>query len=251
MKVIFFLLLSISLILSQNINENAKNEGKKKLKEETSKLKNKNLNLTNNNLSQEENRNKNPPLNMTNDEMDKIMLCTAVVQDVIKQKQKDLEKVKNKLKLSNMNMLVEKVGTVIFEKCTKKMDMKTVNKYFKNLNLLTNYEWEKSFNEYLKVDFEQYHNTSDLTFTPEQELLMYKFNKVNELFRQKRGEYEAENRKIRIGNFDFESIPSSFKLSIFLIILALFFGGMFYFLKTLQRKPKDKKKKDKEKRKKN
>ena len=129
--------------------------------------------------------------------------------------------------------------------------MKIVNKFFKNLNLLNNFEWEKDFNEYLKIDFDKYHNTSDLAFTPEQEVLMYKFNKVNELFRQKREEYEAENRKIRIGKFDFESIPLSFKLGIFLIILTLFFGGIFYFLKTLERKPKDKKKKDKEKKKKN
>ena len=44
-----------------------------------------------------------------------------------------------------------------------------------------------------------------------------------------------------------ESIPSSIKLGVFLVILILFFGGIFYFLKTLDRKPKDKKKKEKKK----
>jgi len=244
MKVIILLLLSISLILSQNTNKISRNEGKKESKEETSKLKNQNLNSKNISSSQIENRNQNHPLNMTNDEMDKIMLCTALVQDIIKQKQADIGKAKQKLNLTNMNMLAEKVGTDIFEKCTKKMDMKIVNKYFKNLNLLIDFEWDKSFNEYLKVDFDKYHNARDLKFTPEQELLMYKFNKVNELFRQKRGEYEAENRKIRIGNLDFENIPLSFKLAIFIAILVLIFGGMFYFLKTLERKPKDKKKRE-------
>ena len=152
-------------------------------------------------------------------------------------------------------MLYEKVGTDIFEKCNKKIDIKIVNKYFKNLSLIKDFEWEKSFDEFSKIDFDKYHNASDLTYTIEQQLLMYKFNKVNELFRQKRADqrevFEAENRKIRIGQIDMDSIPLSFKLGIFLVILVLFFGGIFYFLKTLDKRPKDKKKKDKEKKKKN
>lgn len=192
---------------------------------------------------------------MSNDEMDKIMLCTVVVQEIIKKSQNDIEKVHKKLNLSNVNMLYEKVGTDIFEKCNKKIDIKIVNKYFKNLSLIKDFEWEKSFDEFSKIDFDKYHNASDLTYTIEQQLLMYKFNKVNELFRQKRADqrevFEAENRKIRIGQIDMDSIPLSFKLGIFLVILVLFFGGIFYFLKTLDKRPKDKKKKDKEKKKKN
>lgn len=246
MKLLFFFLLSISLISSQSENKTSEKVGDEPSKTKTS---------ANNTSSRQENRNKGPPLNMTNDEMDTIMLCTVVVQEIIKKSQNDIEKVEKRLNLSNTNMLYEKVGTDIFEKCNKKIDIKLVNKYFKNLTLMKDFEWEKSFDEFSKIDFDKYHNASDLTYTFEQQILMYKFNKVNELFRQKRADqrevFEAENRKIRIGQIDMDSIPLSFKLGIFLVILVLFFGGIFYFLKTLDKRPKDKKKKDKEKKKKN
>ena len=246
MKLLFFFLLSISLISSQSENKTSEKIVDEPSKTETS---------ANNTSSKQENRNRGPPLNMTNDEMDTIMLCTVVVQEIIKNSQNDIEKVQKRLNLSNANMLYEKVGTDIFEKCNKKIDIKLVNKYFKNLTLMKDFEWEKSFDEFSKIDFDKYHNTSDLTYNFEQQILMYKFNKVNELFRQKRADqrevFEAENRKIRIGQIDMDSIPLSFKLGIFLVILVLFFGGIFYFLKTLDKKPKDKKKKDKEKKKKN
>ena len=246
MKLLFFLLLSISLISSQSENKTSEKIVDEPSKTETS---------ANNTSSSKENRNRGPPLNMTIDEMDTIMLCTVVVQEIIKNSQNDIEKVQKRFNLSNANMLYEKVGTDIFEKCNKKVDIKLVNKYFKNLTLLKDFQWEKSFDEFSKIDFDKYHNTSDLTYNFEQQILMYKFNKVNELFRQKRADqrevFEAENRKIRIGQLDMDSIPLSFKLGIFLVILVLFFGGIFYFLKTLDKKPKDKKKKDKEKKKKN
>ena len=250
MKAIFILLLSISLILTQKENKISEKQEKKKSEEETSTLKNINLNSTNHTSSKRAPR-RNSPLNMTVDEMDRILLCTIIVQDIIKKKNQNMQEVSKKLNLSNINMLIEKVGTDTFEKCTKTMDMETVNRYFKNLTLIKEYEWEKSFDKYLNIDFDKYHNESDLTFTKEQQLLMNKFKKVNTIFNLKRREkYENENRKIKIANLDFESIPLSFKLGIFLVILFLIFGGIFYFLKTLDKKPKDKKKKDKEKKKK-
>ena len=51
----------------------------------------------------------------------------------------------------------------------------------------------------------------------------------------------------KIKEIDMDSIPSSIKFLIFLVILVLLFGGVFYFLKTLEKKPKDKKKKEKKK----
>jgi len=178
------------LISSQNENKT------EKVEEDSSKTKT----FSNNTR---EDRNRGPPLNMTNDEMDTIMLCTVVVQEIIKKSQNDIEKASKQLNLSSINMLYEKVGTDIFEKCNKKIDIKVVNKYFKNLSLIKDFEWEKSFDEFSKVDFDKYHNASDLTYTFEQQILMYKFNKVNELFRQKRADqremFEAENRKIKIG----------------------------------------------------
>ena len=249
MKAFFIFVLSFSLIITQNPNKIHEKLEKKKSEEEISTLKDTNLNSINHTLYKRVNR-RNSPLNMTVDDMDRILLCTSVVKDIIKQKNKNIQEVHKKLNLSNINMLIEKVGTNIFEKCTKTMDMKTVNKYFKNMSLIKEYEWEKSFDKYLNIDFDKFHNESDLAFTKEQQLLMNKFKKVNTIFNLKRREkYENENRKIKIANVDFESIPLSFKLGIFLVILVLFFGGIFYFLKTLEKKPKDKKKKERKEKK--
>jgi len=245
MKAFFIFVLSISLILALSKNKIPEKQEKKKSEEETLKLKYINLNSTNQTLYKRLNR-RNSPLNMTVDDMDRILLCTSVVQDIIKQKNKNIQEIHKKLNLSNINKLIEKIGTDIFEKCTKTMDMKTVNKYFKNMTLIKDYEWENSFDKYFNIDFDKYHNESDLAFTKEQQLLMNKFSKVNTIFNLKRREkYENENRKIKIANIDFQSIPLSFKLGIFLVIFILFFGGIFYFLKTLEKKPKDKEKKRK------
>ena len=114
-----------------------------------------------------------------------------------------------------------------------------------------NFKYEKDFDELTKIDFDKYKNRTSLRFSTEQQILMYKYNKINEFYTQKkadeRDKIQQENRKIKIGQIDMESIPLSFKLGIFLVILILFFGGIFYILKTLQRKPKEKKKKDKKK----
>ena len=186
--------------------------------------------------------------NMTIDEMDKMMICTVIVQESIKKLESKIKNIQKKLNISN-NIVNEKIATDIFEKCNKNIDIKTANYYIKNLTFLNSFKWEKKFDEYLQIDFDKYKNQSDLEYTIEQQVLMYKFEKVEEIYNQKKVEdrekYQKENRKIRIGEIDLEKIPSSIKLFIFMIILFLFFGGIFYFLRTLQKKPKEKKKKKK------
>ena len=84
-----------------------------------------------------------------------------------------------------------------------------------------------------------------------QQLLMYKYQRVDELFRQKRADQrdkiDEDNQKIKIGELDMNRIPNSLKLTIFLVVLVLFFGGVFYLLKSMEKKPKDKKKNKKKK----
>ena len=187
--------------------------------------------------------------NMTIDEMDTMMLCTLVVQEKLKKEDSNINKLEKKFNLTNSNIVNEKIATDIFENCNKNLDIKIVNNYIKNLTFLNRFKWEKSFDEVSKVDYGKYKNTTDLEYTLEQQVLMYRFEKVEEIYKQKqiddRERYQKENQKIRIGKFDLENIPNGFKLSIFLIILFIFFGGIFYFLKSLQKKPKDKKKKKK------
>ena len=191
------------------------------------------------------------PFNMSINEIDTIMLCTLVVQESVKKQKKDIEKVQKRLNLTSPNAVYDKVGTDIFEKCNKEINITLVNKYFKNMSFVNDFKWEKVFDDYTKIDFDKYSNESDLRYTMAQQILMYKFRKVDEIYRQKRADerekYEKENRKIRIGKYDMDNIPSSIKLGVFLVILILFFGGCFYLLKTLQKKPLEKKKKEKKK----
>lgn len=262
---IFFLILSISLVLSQEVN---KTEGKEKgpeIKESSEKPKietihdsnstahekPKDTNNTNYKKQQKRDFKSKIPFNMTIDEMDSMVLCTVVVQTAVRNKKSEFEALQKKLNISNINIVYEKLGTDIFEKCNKKIDIKFVNNFIKNLTYFKDLKWSKELDEIVKLDYDKYNNETDLRLTMDQQILMYKYQRVDELFRQKRADerenIDKENQKLKIGQIDMESIPSSVKLGIFLVILVLLFGGVFYLLKTLEKKPKDKKKNKKKK----
>ena len=187
--------------------------------------------------------------NMTINEMDTMMLCTIIVQESIKKYDNKINQIQKKMNLSTSNVLSEKIATDIFEKCVKNLNISIVNYFIKNLTFINNFKWRKNFDEIIDINFDKYKNKTDLEYTMEQQILMYKFEKTEEIYRQKeksdREMYEKENRKIRIGKVELQNIPNSFKLGIFLVILIVFFGGIFYFLGTLKAEKKEKKKKKK------
>ena len=191
------------------------------------------------------------PFNLSFDEMDKMIFCTFVIQNTLRDKKTDLENVQKKMNLSSPNMIYEKLGTDMFEKCNKNADINSVNKYVKNLTYFDNFKLEKSFKSLVDIDFDKYNNQSDLVLTMDQQVLMYKYQSVEEVFRQKRADqreaHEQENQKIKIGSLELDQIPSYVKFTAFLVVLLIIFGGIFYFLKTLEKKPKDKKKNKKKK----
>ena len=191
------------------------------------------------------------PFNLSFDEMDKMIFCTFVIQNALRDKKTDLENVQKKMNLSSPNMIYEKLGTDMFEKCNKNADINIVNKYVKNLTYFDNFILEKSFKSLVDIDFDKYNNQSDLVLTMDQQVLMYKYQSVEEVFRQKRADqreaHEQENQKIKIGSLELDQIPSYVKFTAFLVVLLIIFGGIFYFLKTLEKKPKDKKKNKKKK----
>jgi len=226
------LVLSLTLILCQKQNQNTKND----------------INSPDESLQQNETE----PFNvtMTDDEMDTIMLCTVIVQESLRKQRKDLENAAKKMNLNNKtNLFFEKLGTDYFEKCYNNINISLVHKYVNNLTFDIEFKWEKSFDEYTKFEEKKYNNQTSFNFTMAQQELMYKFKKVNDLFQERsmrrRQKIEEESRKIKIGKIDMENIPFSFKLGIFLTILVLFFGGIFYFLKTLNKTPEKKKQKKK------
>ena len=255
---IFFLFLSLLLILCQEAN---KTDEKKETVEpqtnnvelpkvETIKESNTTTKETNYTHRKPHKKSKNP-FNMTMNEMDTMMFCTFIVQDRVKTDKSKLESLHKRLNISDMNRVYEKVGTDIFENCFKNIDINLVNKYMKNLTYANNFKWRKEYDEISKIDYDKYNNMTDLFLSMDQQVLMYKFQGVNELYRQKKADerdnIDEENRKIKIGQIDMENIPTSFKFIVFLVILILLFGGVFYLLKTLEKKPKEKKKKEKKK----
>ena len=191
------------------------------------------------------------PFNLSFDEMDKMIFCTFVIQNTLKDKKDDLLNIQTKMNLSSPNIIYEKIGTDMFEKCNKNADINTVNKYIKNLTYFNNFKFEKSFKPLIDIDFDKYNNESDLVLTMEQQVLMYKYQSVEEIFRQKRADqreaFEQEEKKIKIGSLELDQIPNYIKFTAFLVVLLIIFGGIFYFLKTLEKKPKDKKKNKKKK----
>ena len=268
-KKIFFLFLSLSLILCQSTNkteESKKPIETKEVKEEPKKdvyVNTDELNTTTHESIKEANYTQSKrqrqrrdfrskiPLNMTENEMDTILLCTAVVQETIKKQKSNFKALQKRLNLSNLNPIYDKVGGDIFEKCNKNLDIKIVHKFIKNLTYFHNFKWVKEFDDIAKIDYDKYNNQTDLVLNYEQQLLMYKFQRIDELYRQKKADerdnIDKENEKIKIGEIDMENIPSSVKFTILLVIIIIFFGGVFYLLKIVEKKPKDKKKKEKKK----
>ena len=249
-----FLFLFISLVLSQNETNTSQppNSTNDEIPINDDDVEELNETLNNSSTHKRPQFDKNRPFNLTYEEMDTMIFCTFVIQDTLREKKSDIEKIQKRLNLSSPNQVYEKLGTDMFEKCNKNADVNLVNKYVVNLTYFDNFKMEKSFKSLSDLDFDKYNNISDLALTMEQQILMYKYQSVEEIFRQKRADQRdtvdnANTNKIKIGNFDIDNIPSPIKFGSLLIVLILIFGGIFYFLKKLEKKPKDKKKNKKKK----
>ena len=189
--------------------------------------------------------------NLTIDTIDTMIFCSIIMDEKVKKYASKIEKLQKKLNVTTPELVSNKISVDIFEKCNQNIKIERVNKYIKNLTFVEDFYWEKYYDVISDIDFDVYKNTSDLEYTTNQTLLMHHYQKAEEVFKQKQDEdrerYIKANQKIRIGNLDLENIPQNFKLGIFLIIFLIFFGGIFYFLKGLNKKigsnPKRKKKK--------
>ena len=189
-------------------------------------------------------------LNMTMDDMDKIMYCTIVADKTMKKEEDEIEEISNKLKLKMPKYLYDKIYVNILKECIN-TDIKTVHKYMNNLTYIESIEWDKTMDKYKKINKDKYKYESDLKMTKEENLLWIQFTEVNELFKNKREEereyLENENRKIRIANIDLEKFPQTLKIALLLGFIIVFFGFIIYYLMTLMKKPKNKKNKEKKK----
>ena len=201
-----------------------------------------NENLTNNKTEEL------PQLNLTMDEMDKMMLCSVFVQEALRKDKDRIEALGNKTNISNL-LVFEKLGADIFENCHKSIDLQTVGKYFKNLTYLGGYEWKNEFDRYIEIDYDKYLEQKNFNLTEDQKEFAKQFTIVKEKFKKKqleeREKIEEENNRLKIGNIDLENIPSNIKGIIFIIVFAIIFIGSLLLLKSLVNKPKKKKEKKK------
>ena len=228
MSKFLFLLL---LILSINCNEESKN---KTLNNNTKKI-----------------VDSKKPFNITIDEIDTMMVCSIIMEQKIKKYTSKIEKLQKKLNVSTTELVTNKISADIFEQCNKLIKIEKVNYFIKNLTFINDFIWEKNFDKITEINFDKYNNITDLEYTTNQQVLMYNFQKAEEVFKQKQMEdrerYIKANQRIKIGSLDLENIPQGFKLGIFLIIFLIFFGGIFYYLKGLNKKLGSNSKKKKKK----
>ena len=194
------------------------------------------------------NRNNTQELNLTIDEMDKMMICSIFIQEALRKDKDRIEALANKTNIVN-SYVFEKIGTDIFENCYNNINLLLVRKYFKNLTYLGGYEWRNEFDKFIEIDYDKYLEKKDFNLTLQQKILSHSFDIVKEKFKQKqleeREKVEEEKNKLKIGNFDLENIPNNLKGVIFLLIFAIIFGGSIYILKILINKPKKKKERKK------
>ena len=191
------------------------------------------------------------PFNLSIDTIDTMMVCSYITEKKVKEYSTKIENLKKKLNVTTPELVSNKISVDIFEKCHDNIKIDKVNYFIKNLTFINDFTWESYFDKISQINFDKYKNESDLEYTTNQTLLMHYYQKAEEVFKQKQNEdrerYIKANQKIRIGNLDLENIPQKFKLGIFLIIFLIFFGGIFYFLKGLNKKTGSNTKKKKRK----
>ena len=180
--------------------------------------------------------------NLTIDEMDKMLLCSIFIQKALSKDKDRIEALINKTNIPEENhyLVFDKIGSDIFERCYKDIEMKTVRKYFYNLSTVGDLDWDNKYDKYVEIDYDKYLKESNFNLTEEQKLLSIKFNAVKQRLTEKQKEEQEKKEKIKeeqyklkIGNFDIDNIPDNLKGLFFVLVFAIIFVGSIYLLKTL------------------
>ena len=203
---------------------------------------NKSTNLNKIGNNQEEIIDYTKKFNLSIDEMDKMLLCSIFIQKALSKDKDRIEALINKTNIPEDEhyLVFDKIGSDIFERCYKDIDMKTVRKYFYNLSTVGDLDWDKNNDKYVEIDYDKYLNESNFNLTEEQKLLSIKFNAVKQRLTEKQKEEKEKKEiikedqyKLKIGNFDIDNIPDNLKGFFFVLVFAIIFIGSIYLLKTL------------------
>ena len=135
------------------------------------------------------------PLDLTEDEMDMVLLCAFISQTALKQNySEDILDIAERIGEFDIKKVKDKIGFSFFNVCISNIDNETVNKYISNLTYHNNFVWEKKFDDYIKLDKEQYKNISDIKFSIDDQIFAKVVRQSNEEF-EKRKKERNKNRK--------------------------------------------------------
>jgi hypothetical protein len=176
-------------------------------------------------------------LNISIDNMDKMMLCSVLMQEALKKDKDRIEALSIKKNVTSLAFF-EKIGADIFESCYKTIDMNLVKIYFNNLTYLGGYKWKEEFDKYIEIDYDKYLK-DDIEFglTNEQEMLSKTFNLIKEKMKYKKME-DKEMMDEKNENFFLKIIPPKIKGVIFVLVFGIIFGGTIFLLNKLVNNPK-------------
>ena len=140
------------------------------------------------------------PLDLTESEMDMILLCAFISQTALKEKySQDIIDIAERVGESNIKKVHDKIGFSFFNECLTYIDNETVSKYITNLTYHNNFEWEKKFDNYVILDKEKYKDISDIKFSIDDQIISKVVRQSNQEFEKRKMErnknYKSKKQK--------------------------------------------------------
>ena len=199
------------------------------------------------------------PLDLSVEEMDMILLCAFISQTALKNNySQDIRDIAERVGETNIKKVHDKIGFSFFNVCLINIDNVTVNKYISNLTYHNNFEWEKKFDDYIKLDKDKYQKLSDVKFSIDDQIISKVVKQANEEFEKKKKNKNKNknkknniNTKENINNYKSNKNKNVMNNSIFNEIIFFFGFGfimiIFFYAIHWCRKKDEKPNNDKEK----
>ena len=147
------------------------------------------------------------PLDLSVEEMDIILLCAFISQTALKNNySQDIRDIAERVGEPDIKKVHDKIGFSFFNVCLINIDNVTVNKYISNLTYHNNFEWEKKFDDYIKLDKDKYQKLSDVKFSFDDQIISKVIKQANEEFEKKKKNKNKNkknniNKKENINNY--------------------------------------------------
>ena len=140
------------------------------------------------------------PLDLSVEEMDLILLCAFISQTALKNNySQEIREIAERVGEPNIKKVHDKIGFSFFNVCLINIDNVTVNKYISNLTYHNNFEWEKKFDDYIKLDKDKYQKLSDVKFSIDDQIISKVIKQANEEFeKKKKNKNKNKNKKNNI-----------------------------------------------------